>query len=149
LHTGDTGCAADTTGAMGNPFGAATGKLQLRGLASFPAVARQAEPAQNDPTQDVRTSPSDRRIANVAWLTVTDAVYRLPRMTGATGRGLRGGAYTVTNTPTGTRIDYQRAQFTNDVYISGQATLGATNTLTGDITLIDARGRTGALTIHT
>jgi pimeloyl-ACP methyl ester carboxylesterase len=148
LHTGDTRCAGDTTGAMGNPFGAATGKLQLRGLASFPVLARQAEPAQNDPAQDLDTARSDRRIANVAWLTVTDAVYRLPRMTGASGRGLRGGGYTVTNTPTGTRIDYQRAQFTNDVYVSGQVILDATNALSGSITLIGPRGRTGTLTIH-
>jgi hypothetical protein len=148
LHTGDTSCAGDTTGAMGNPFGAATGKLQLRGLASFPSLARQAEPAENDPTHDLRTSRSDRRIANVAWLTVTDAVYRLPRMSGASGRGLRGGGYTVTNTPTGTRINYQRAQFTDDVYVSGHVTLDATNALSGTITLIGPHGRTATLTIR-
>ena len=148
LQTGDTRCAADTTGAMGNPFGGATGKLQLRGLASFPALARQAEPAQSDPSQGLHTSRSDRRIANVAWLTVTDAVYRLPRMTGASGRGLRGGTYTVTNTATGTQIDYQKAQFTHDVYVSGQVTLDATNALTGRVTLTGPHGRTGTLTIH-
>jgi pimeloyl-ACP methyl ester carboxylesterase len=148
LHTGDTRCAGDTTGAMGNPFGAATGKLQLRGIAGFPAWARQADPAQDDPAQDLDTPPSDRRIANVAWLTVTDAIYRLPRMTGATGRGLRGGGYTVTTTPTGTRIDYHNTQFTNDVYINGQVTLDATNTLTGRVTLIAPGERTGTLTIH-
>jgi hypothetical protein len=124
---------------MGNPFGAATGKLQLRGIAGFPALARQAEPAQDDPTQDLDTPRSDRRIANVAWLTVTDAIYRLPHMTGTTGRGLRGGGYTVTTTPTGTRIDYHNTQFTNDVYLSGQVTLDTTNTLTGRVTLIGPR----------
>ena len=130
---------------MGNPFGGANGKLQLRGLASFPALARQAEPAQSDPSQGLHTSRSDRRIANVAWLTVTDAVYRLPRMTGASGKGLRGGTYTVTNTATGTQIDYQKAQFTQDVYVSGQVTLDATNALTGQVTLTGPHGRTGTL----
>jgi hypothetical protein len=49
LHTGDIRCAADRNGAMGNPFGAATGKVQLQGVAKFPTRASQAIPAQNDP----------------------------------------------------------------------------------------------------
>jgi hypothetical protein len=147
LQPGNTRCASDTTGAMGNPFGAATGKLQLRGVAGFPVQANQAVPAQDDPSQDLDTSRSDRRVANVTWLTVTDAVYRLPRMTGPTGRGLRGGAYTVTNTATAIRIDYRQTQFTKDVFVSGHVTLDATNTLTGRVTIRAPGGRTGTFTI--
>lgn len=145
LHAGNTRCASDTTGAMGNPFGAATGKLQLRGVAGFPVQASQAVPAQDDPSQDLDTSRSDRRVANVTWLTVTDAVYRLPRMTGANGRGLRGGAYTVI--ATGICIEYRKTQFTKDVFVSGHVTLDATNILTGRVTIRAPRGRTGTFTI--
>ena len=65
-----------------------------------------------------------------------------------TGRGLRGGGYTVTTTPTATRIDYHNTQFTNDVYLNGQVTLDTTNTLTGRVTLIAPGERTGTLTVH-
>jgi pimeloyl-ACP methyl ester carboxylesterase len=147
LHTGDTGCASDINGAMGNPFGSATGKLQIQGVARFPIRASQAVPAENDPTQHLDTSTSDRRIANVAWLTAVDAVYRLPRMTGTTGRGLRGGSYTITRTAAVTTIDYQQAQFTNDVSLSGHITLDASNALTGMVTVTGPGGRTGTLTI--
>ncbi len=147
LHTGDTECAGDTTGAMGNPFGTATGKLQLQGVARFPERAGQAIPAQNDPTRDLHTSKFDRRIATVTWLTAVDAVYRLPRMTGTTGRGLRGGSYTVTRAADTTRIDYQQSRFTEDVFVSGHLTLDRSNTLTGLVRVSGPGRRTGALTI--
>jgi pimeloyl-ACP methyl ester carboxylesterase len=146
-NTGDTSCAADPTGAMGNPFGAATGRLQLQGVASFPTSAGRAIPAENDPTRDLRASKIDRRIASATWLTVVDAVYRLPRMTGTTGRGLRGGHFTVTRAAATTRIDYERAQFTNDVFVSGHLTLDASNALTGVVTVTGPGRRAGTLTI--
>jgi hypothetical protein len=77
----------------------------------------------------------------VTWLTVVDAVYRLPRMTGTTGRGLRGGSYTVTRTGRTTRINYQRARFTNDVYVSGHITLDEG---TGSSAWSQSRGPVGA-----
>jgi hypothetical protein len=83
----------------------------------------------------------------VTWLTVVDAVYRLPRMTGTTGRGLRGGSYTVTRTAAATRIDYQQARFTNDVFVSGHITLDTGNALTGLVTVAGPGARTGTLTI--
>jgi pimeloyl-ACP methyl ester carboxylesterase len=147
LHTGDTRCAADRNGAMGNPFGAATGKVQLQGVAKFPTRARHAIPAQNDPAHGLRTPRSDRRIAKVAWLTVVDAVYRLPRMTGTTGRGLRGGSYTVTRTGQTTSLNYRQARFTNEVYISGHITLDPGNRLTGLVTVAGPCRRIGTLTI--
>jgi pimeloyl-ACP methyl ester carboxylesterase len=147
LHTGDTRCAADRNGAMGNPFGAATGKVQSQGVANFPTRASQAIPAENDPARGLHTPTSDRRIANVTWLTVVDAVYRLPRMTGTTGRGLRGGSYTVTHTGGTTRINYQQARFTNDVSVSGHITLDPDNRLTGLVTVAGPCRRTGTLGI--
>jgi hypothetical protein len=147
LHTGDTECAGDTRGAMGNPFGTATGKLQLQGVARFPERAGQAIPAQNDRTRDLHTSRFDRRIATVTWLTAVDAVYRLPRMTGTTGRGLRGGSYTVTRAADTTRIDYQQSRFTEDVFVSGHLTITRGNTLAGLVRVTGPGGRTGALTI--
>jgi pimeloyl-ACP methyl ester carboxylesterase len=148
LHTGDTGCAGDTRGTMGNPFGAATGKLQLQGVARFPTTARQADPAVNDPAQGLHTPVLDRRIANVTWQTIVDAVYRLPRMTGATGRGLRGGSYTVTRAATTRRIDYRQDRFTNDVQVSGHIILDADNAITGAVTVAGPRGHAGTLTIR-
>jgi pimeloyl-ACP methyl ester carboxylesterase len=147
LHTGRTSCAANPLGAMGNPFGGATGKLQLRGVGRFPLTAGQAPPAADDRSVPGRAPTYDRRIADVAWLTVTDAVYRLPRMTGATGRGLRGGSYTVSTTGAGTAITFDKARFTTDVRITGQASLDA-NALIAHVVVTGPRGRTGVLDIR-
>jgi hypothetical protein len=68
-------------------------------------------------------------------------------MTSATGRGLRGGSYTVTRTAAVTSIDYQKTQFTNDIYVSGHVTLDASSALTGLVTVTEPGGRTGTLTI--
>ena len=146
LRTGDTRCASDTTGAMHNPFTNATGKLQLQGLASFPDSARDAQPAH--PTRPPSGTRLDLRIANVAWLTASDAVYRLPRMTGVTGRGLRGGSYTVSRDKHGTRITYHRAKFVNDEYVSGQeATLTTANRFYGTLSIVAPDGGVGTLHI--
>jgi pimeloyl-ACP methyl ester carboxylesterase len=147
LRVGNTRCAADTTGAMGNPFGSATGKLHLRGVASFPTYVKNAVPARDDPRRDLDTPLADRRIATAVWLTVTDAVYRLPRMTTTHGRGLRGGSYTVTTTPAGTTIDYQGARFTDDVYVTGRVRLTPDNRLTGQVNVIAPHPQNGTLSI--
>ena len=147
LHTGDTGCAASTLGAMGNPFGRATGKLQLQGVGKFPTRANDAAPAQSDTGQDLDTSRLDAQVANVAWLTVVDAVYRLPRMTGNTGRGLRGG-YAVTKTPAATTISFRQAKFTDDVQISGWAIVDSDNRLEAAVTVNGPHGENGTLNIH-
>jgi hypothetical protein len=145
LRTGDTRCASDTTGAMRNPFTNATGKLQLQGLASFPASVRDAQPAHA--TRSPGGTRLDLRIANVAWLTARDAVYRLPRMTGVTGRGLRGGSYTVSRDKRGTRITYHRAKFVDDEYVSGQATLTTANRFYGTLSIVTPDGGVGTLHI--
>jgi hypothetical protein len=90
----------------------------------------------------------DRKVADVAWQTATDAVYRQFRMTTLTGRGLRGGTYTVSTTAAGTQLDLENARFTDDVAVSGQVTLDAGLKLTGRVTVIDANGLRGSLKLH-
>jgi pimeloyl-ACP methyl ester carboxylesterase len=146
LQTGDTSCAADPAGPMHNPFSGATGILQLQGLANFPRVANQAIPARVDLGGHDRTTRSDRRIASVAWSTVEDAIYRVPRMTGRRGRGLRGGSYTVIRTAKRTTITYRSARFSNDVAVSGRAVLdGATQALDARVTVDGPGARDGTL----
>jgi pimeloyl-ACP methyl ester carboxylesterase len=139
LHSGDTSCAADPAGDRMQPFGAGIGKDQSQGVASFPARVRDAVPAAG------RASRHDRQAAAVAWSTVLDAVYRSARMAGPTGRGLRGGTYTVAATDAGRTITLTGARFTDDLAVSGTVTLDATATLTGTITL--SRAATGQLTV--
>ena len=148
LHAGDTGCAGSALGAMGDPFGSATGKLQLQGVGTFPTRANDAPPAREDTGRDLDSSRLDAQVANVAWLTVVDAVYRLPRITGNTGRGLRGGSYAVTKSPAATLISYRQAHFTDDVQISGWATVDSDNRLEATVTVNSPHGENGTLTIH-
>jgi hypothetical protein len=68
-------------------------------------------------------------------------------MTGATGRGLRGGSYTVSTTGAGTAITFERTRFTTDVRITGQASLDA-NALIAHVVVAGPRGRTGVLDIR-
>jgi hypothetical protein len=68
-------------------------------------------------------------------------------MTGNTGRGLRGGSYAVTKSPAATTVTYRRAQFTDDVQISGRATVDSDNRLEAIVTVNGPRGENGTLTI--
>ena len=133
---------------MGNPFGGATGKLQLRGVGRFPTVARHAVPAAVAPAQVGRVTRLDRQVADVAWMAATDAVYRLPRMTGPTGRGLRGGSYTVRSAPSGTVITYHRTRFTRDVVITGKLTVDSANVVTGRLSVLGPSGHSGVLRVR-
>jgi pimeloyl-ACP methyl ester carboxylesterase len=146
LHSGDTRCAADPDGAMMQPFGAATGKVQSQGVAGFPTRVRDAVPAADDRTVPGRAGRADRQLAAAAWSTVEDAVYRLPRLAGPTGHGLRGGSYAVTRSDAGVTITLSAARFTRDLAVSGTVTLDAASTLTGTVTLAGAA--TGRLTVH-
>ncbi len=146
LKSGDTSCAADPLGSMTFPYGG-TGVLQLRGVAGFPTTAADAVPGQ-----PVAGKPAgsvlDRKVADVAWQTATDAIYRQFKMTTTTGRGLRGGTYTVSTTAAGTQLDLQNAQFTDDVAVSGQVTLDAGLRLTGRVTVSGSAGLRGSLKLH-
>jgi pimeloyl-ACP methyl ester carboxylesterase len=149
LQTGDTSCAADPNQPMHQPFGAATGTVQLQGVGSFPRNAQQATPAQVDPSATDRSTPTDRRVASVAWSTVEDAVYRSLRMFGDHGRGLRGGEYTVSRSDTSTTITYLGARFAEDVAVSGTATLDrTTNTLDATVDVDSVGNHDGTLTLQ-
>jgi hypothetical protein len=65
-------------------------------------------------------------------------------MSGTSGRGLRGGSYTVTTTATATTIDYQGVHFSNDVSVSGHATRDlATNTIDAQVTVVQVEDQSG------
>ncbi len=147
LRVTGTGCAGDTTGAMGNPFGGATGKLQLRGVAAFPKTLASAPANVARPAQGSTATVRDRRIAYVSWMAVTDAVYRLPKMTAARGRGLRGGSFTVGREDGTVRLSYDRTRFAVDVAVTGTADLTA-NRLTGRIQVQVAGHPVGELTVR-
>ncbi len=148
LHTGDTSCAADTKGAM-TPFRSPVGVLQLQGVGRFPTRAAQEIPASSVPHSGDRSTPLDRRVAAVAWATVVDAVYRLPRMTGSTSRGLRGGVVTVTPAPpAGAVIQYSGVHFTNDVSITGKATLTSFTSLKATVRVAGPNHESGTLSIQ-
>src|SRR5207244_3027936 len=101
-------------------------------------------PAAVDPTGVNQTTRSERRIVSVAWGAVEDGFLRAVLMSGKSGRGLRGGSYTVTRSDTATAIDYQGVRFSDDVSVSGHATLDlATNTVDAQVTVEQTPGRTG------
>lgn len=146
LHTGDTSCAGDTLAPMASQFGSATGTLQIQGVSAFPTRAAQAPTP--DRTHADRATPAERRVAGVAWSAVEDAVYQVPRMTGATGRGLHGGTYTVSRSGTGLDVDYQAVRFSTDVTVTGHATLDSTdNRLTATVDVAGPGGTSGTLTM--
>jgi len=114
--------------------------VPYHGVGRFPVHADQAIPARIDPTGINQGDEQDRQVASVAWSTVLDAVMRAekepPRMTGTSGRGLRGGTYTVTKSSTTTTIDYQAVRFSNDVTVTGHATRDlASNTIDAQVTV--------------
>lgn len=146
LHVGNTSCAADTTGAMSLP-GSPSGVLQLQGVGRFPTLVVRAIPASRTQLGDA-SNPLQRRVAAVAFATVVDAVCRLPRMTGITGRGLRGGLVTVTSKPSGTVIDYRNVHFTDDVSVTGEATLVSSTSLTATVHITGPDGASGTLLIR-
>jgi hypothetical protein len=136
LRVTGTRCAASTTAPMGNPFGGATGRLQLRGVAAFPKILATAPTELARPTPRTDATAWDRRVAYVSWMAVTDAVYRIPRMTGTRGRGLRGGRYTISRPgTTTTMLTYYGMRFASDVAVTGSARLTAGNVLTARVFL--------------
>jgi len=116
LQVGSTKCASDTQGQTGMPFGAALGKLQIQGVSAFPR----------------RAGKDPRRVAALAWDTVEDAVYQSFRLTGKTGRGLRGGTFTVRKD----KIVLKGARFADDVHVTGQVTFTrASSRVTGNVSV--------------
>jgi hypothetical protein len=122
LRVGDTRCASDTKAPM-HAFGAfGTNVVMLRGVDRFPRTAAQALPAVVDPSAQDSSTITDRQVARVAWSTIEDAFMQSMRMSGTTGRGLRGGSFRVSRTTAAVTIAYRNAQFSDDVTVSGTAT---------------------------
>ena len=84
----------------------------------------------------------------MTWSAVVDPVYRIPRMTGSAGRGLRGGTVTVTATGSGSSVDYRGTRFTDEVSVTGHGILNVSNMLTAAVVVSSSCGRLGTLTIH-
>jgi pimeloyl-ACP methyl ester carboxylesterase len=149
LEVGDTRCARDHNAPF-HAFGApATNAVPLRGVARFPRLASQALPARVDPAGNDMSTHADRQVVSVAWSTVDDAYIQATRVSGNTGRGLRGGSFTVKRTDTATTITYQNARFSDDVDVSGTGTLNLmTNALNAHVT-VEVRGsQGGVLSFH-
>ena len=107
LGPGDTRCAADERAAF-------------PGVGGFPRRVRAYAPASSDRHDQSR--PRDRRVAAAAVETYLDALYSsLFRAQGPTGRGLRGGKYTVDFGDTGATFTLDRARLVEDVSVSGTA----------------------------
>ena len=99
------------------PFRAAGGELQIHGVQGFPRGAADALAAKGSGAK------ADRQVAAVAWAAAEYAVYRLPRLAGNMGRGLRGGRSTVKRVPSTAKLTLERVRFSTDVVVSGTVTL--------------------------
>ena len=85
----------------------------------------------------------------MAWSAVEDAFTQALRMSGNTGRGLRGGTFTVKHTAAATTITYGNARFSDDVAVTGTATLNQlTNALNAQVTVGVQGSQGGTLTFH-
>jgi hypothetical protein len=149
LQVGDTRCARDPNAPF-HAFGApATNAVPLRGVARFPRLASQALPARVDPAGNDMSTRADRQVVSVAWSTVDDAFIQATRLSGNKGRALRGGTFTIRRTNAATTITYRHARFSDDVDVSGTATLNpVTNALNAQVT-VDVHGsQGGVLSFH-
>jgi hypothetical protein len=149
LQVGDTRCARDPNAPF-HAFGApATKAVPLHGVARFPHLAAQALPARVDPAGNDMSTRADRQVVGVAWSTVDDAFIQATRLSGNTGRGLRGGTFTVRRTNAATTITYRNSRFSDDVAVSGTAALNpVTNALSAQVT-VEVRGsQGGVLSFH-
>jgi hypothetical protein len=92
---------------------------------------------------------ADRQVVSVAWSAVEDTFFRAMRMSGNKGRGLRGGSFTVKSTNAATTITYRNTRFSDDVAVSGTATINlATNALDAHVIVEARRSQGGVLSFH-
>ncbi|MGZ4394035.1 MAG: alpha/beta fold hydrolase [Gaiellaceae bacterium] len=148
-ETGDTSCAGDLNTPFHSPFDPPADFVPYHGVGSFPVQADDAVPARVDPTRLNQADRHDRQVVSVAWSTISDAFMRAQRMMGTSGRGLRGGSYTVTATDTTVTIDYQAARFSDDVTVTGHATRDlATNTIDAQVTVAQTEDHSGTKQGH-
>jgi pimeloyl-ACP methyl ester carboxylesterase len=150
--TGDTRCAADVNTPFHTFSQPPSSFVPYHGVGRFPVLAEDAVPASVDPTGINQSVGLDRKVASVVSSTILDAFMRAQRGMGTSGRGLRGGSYTVTSSPTTTAIEFDAVRFSNDVTVTGHATRDrATNTIDAQVTVThtaDGDLRQGALSFH-
>lgn len=110
LDPGDTHCGADE-------------REVFPGVGGFPRHVRDYAPAQVDPdSRGDHSRRGDRRIAAATVETYLDALYTtIFRTQATTGRGLRGGSYTVEFADTGATFTLDHARLVEDVPVSGTA----------------------------
>jgi hypothetical protein len=152
--TGDTRCAADLNTPFHSLSEPPSSFVPYHGVGRFPVDVDDAVPARVDPTGINRGDRQDRQGASVACSSVIDAFMHAQRMTGTSGRGLRGGSYTVAKGQTTTTIDFNAVRFNNDVTVTGHATRDlATNTIDTQVTVEQTEHghghqRQGTLSFH-
>ena len=133
---------------------AARGRAADPGRRGFPRRAADAIPAKRDRTRHDDSTALARRVGAVAVGGGEDGVYQLPRVAGATGRGLRGGhVHGQTRRDAGHAHLLRRARFADDVVVSGTVTfVPATSRVSGrsrerdDKGVLDVSGRCGTRT---
>jgi pimeloyl-ACP methyl ester carboxylesterase len=141
LAAGNTSCAANPRGPFHPPGTPVTRFVPFHGVRSFARLAADVPPARVVRRSVDRSTGADRRVANAAWSAVEDAVMRSMRMSGRTGRGLRGGSFRVRRSGRVTTLRYRATRFTTDVRVTGRATLlTRTNRLRAVVKIV-ARGR--------
>jgi pimeloyl-ACP methyl ester carboxylesterase len=103
LTPGDTSCAAQVP--------------PLRLVPRFALRASELEPAAG--ATGNTASPRQLRIVTAALLTAGDLLARVDVNSSGHGVGLRGGAFRLTRSSAGLRIDLHRVRWTRDVAVSG------------------------------
>ena len=92
----------------------------VAGVGALPRSVRDYAPAEIDRAGRDRSTRTDRQLAAAAVHTVLDAVYtQFSHASGTTGRGLRGGSYSVEFADAGPTLTLRRARLVDDVEVSG------------------------------
>jgi pimeloyl-ACP methyl ester carboxylesterase len=146
LAAGNTSCAANPRAPFHAPGAPVTRFVPFHGVRSFPRLAADAPPARVAGRSVDRSTRAERRVATAAWSAVEDAVMRSMRMSGRTGRGLRGGSFKVRRFTHATTLRYHATRFTTDVLVTGRATLRTrTNRLRAAVKVAAPGGEDGRL----
>jgi hypothetical protein len=141
LRAGNTSCAGNSRAPFHTPGTPVTRFVPFHGVRSFPRLAADAPPAPVARRSVDRSTRTDRRVTNAAWSAVEDAVMRSMRMSGRTGRGLRGGSFKVSRSTRATALRYRATRFTTDVRVTGRATLHTRTNRLRAVVKIAAPGR--------
>jgi pimeloyl-ACP methyl ester carboxylesterase len=136
LQAGDTSCARHVS-------------LVLPAVASFPRRAASQEEAEGQATSE--DGALRLHVARIAAATLIDALKRgfiqmQPPGVPHHGVGLRGGAFTIEESPTAATVHLTGARFAEDVSVTGDATVAEFLTLDASLTVTGAAR--GTLHVH-